>query len=209
VTTYTRSSLSWGIVRITHPDLTHIDQTYTNEALPYFLKSRTNERGQTTDYERTDPNNPNAITKKIYPADQAGKRAFEEFSYNPFRQITKHRLTTGAYQHFAYDGRGLLMDKSNPTWNSDTANALANEPKTHFEYYTTGPWTDRVYRETDPRGNITQFEYDYQLNGNGENLWSATGVKVAGRGLPTRITYVSDTHGTAFPNGTTSVRPNG
>ncbi len=30
-TMYTRSSLSWAILRITHPDLTHIDQTYTDD----------------------------------------------------------------------------------------------------------------------------------------------------------------------------------
>src|SRR5205814_6143330 len=47
-TTYTRSNLSWAILRITHPDGNRIDQTYTDEANPYYLASRTDELGRTT-----------------------------------------------------------------------------------------------------------------------------------------------------------------
>lgn len=203
-TTYTRSSLSWGILKITHPDGSHIDQTYTDEANPYYLASRTDENGHRTDYTR-DSNN--RITRKDYPADGNGVREYETFTYNNFGQIVTHRMRTGAYEHFAYDGstsltlppgsRGLLTDKSNPTWTSDPAAAIANEPKTHYDYYTysdySGVWTDRVKAETDPRGLITQFDYDRTLDANGQNSgFSTAQTPVGGRGLVTRITHVSD-----------------
>src|SRR5438874_9710752 len=64
-TTYTRSTLSYAILRITHPDGTHVDQTYTDEAHPFYLASRTDENIHRTDYTR-DSNN--RITRKDFPA---------------------------------------------------------------------------------------------------------------------------------------------
>jgi len=214
-TTYTRSALSWAILRITHPDGSHIDQTYTDESHPYYLTSRTDENLHRTDYTR-DTNN--RIIRKDYPANPvSGVREYETFTYNNFGQTVTHRMRNGAYQHFAYDGstsltlpagsRGLLTDKSNPTWTSDPATAISSEPKTHYDYYTSadynGVWTDRVKTETDPRGLITQFDYDRTLDANGQNSgFSTSQTPVGGRGLTTRVTHPDDTHNGLYPNGT-------
>ena len=192
-TTYTRSTLSWGILRISHPDGSHMDQTYTDEAHPHYLASRTDENNHRTDYTR-DSNN--RITRKDYPADSNGIREYETFTYNSFGQTLTHRMKTGAYEHFNYDSRGLLLAKTNPTWNSDWASSLASDPKSTFTYYTSadynGVWTDRIKSETDPRGLVTQYEYDRAYDSNGENSGLPSGSPVAGRGLVTRVIHVSD-----------------
>jgi RHS repeat-associated protein len=192
-TTYTRSTLSWGILRITHPDGNHIDQTYTDESHPHYLASRTDENNHRTDYTR-DSNN--RITRKDYPADTNGIREYETFTYNSFGQTLTHRMRTGAYEHFNYDSRGLLLAKTNPTWNSDWASSLASDPKSTLTYYTSadynGVWTDRIKSGTDPRGLVTQYEYDRAYDSNGENSGLPSGSPVAGRGLVTRVIHVSD-----------------
>jgi RHS repeat-associated protein len=203
ITSYTRGNphswppMPWAIYRITHDvDGSHIDQTFTDDDNPYYLASRTDERGKRTDYTRNNPlnPNPNAITRKDYPADESGARPYETFEYNPFGQILTHRFKNGGYQHFDYDSRGLLLTKTNPTWNANRASSLASDPKTTYSYYTTYPWFDRVYRETDPRGLITEYEYDRKpvfgdpAFPNGQSTGDAT----SGRGLVTKITHVSD-----------------
>ena len=203
-TTYTRSALSWAILRITHPDGNHIDQTYTDETHPYYLTSHTDENAHRTDYTR-DSNN--RITRKDYPADSNGIREYETFAYNNFGQTLVHRMKNGAYQYLKYDSRGLLTDKTNPTWTYYSAYDPSNpsyqnsfptsEPTTHFDYYTSadynGFWTDRVKTETDPRGLVTEFDYDRTLDANGQNSgYSTSQTPVGGRGLVTRVTHISD-----------------
>src|SRR5207249_3298291 len=57
-TKYTRSNLSWGILKITYPPTpsepqgSSISQTFTDEAHPHYLASRTDELGRTIIYSR-------------------------------------------------------------------------------------------------------------------------------------------------------------
>jgi RHS repeat-associated protein len=194
-TIYTRSSTSWGIHTITHyapngTEIDHISQTFTDDANPYYLHDRTDERGKTTTYHRDDPNNANAITEIDYPTDGSTPASSETFEYNARGQVTKHRLRNGAYQHFQYDSRWLLVAKWNPTSNPT---AVPSDPQTTYTYYAAGDfggvWTDRIKTETDPRGNTTTYEYDYGFDTNGNN----TSVRAAGRGLVTKITHADNT----------------
>jgi RHS repeat-associated protein len=107
-------------------------------------------------------------------------------SNNPLGQIKTQKLKNGAYVHYRYDSRGLLIDKWEPTWN-DTA--LETDPKTHYTYYPDGdntkiPWTDRVKTMTLP----PNYPYGYQASETYE--YDKNGVTpVAGRGLVTKIAH--------------------
>jgi RHS repeat-associated protein len=204
-TVYTRGSPVGEVYTIKHPDNTTIQQTYSDPAHPYFLASRTNERGYKVGYVRnpsTSTLNPNAIIEKdYYDLDGTTILEFETFEYNQWGQITKHRRKNGSYEYFQYDTRGLLTDKWNSTWTSSFSSAQS-EPKTHYDYYTSGSWTDRISQVTDPRGYRVQYEYDRAYDANGENSGASGLDAVAGRGLVTKILYLDDTHNGQLPNGT-------
>ena len=151
-----------------------ITYTYeTNPAEPHYVHSVQNERGYTTTYTR---DTDYRVTRIDYP-----DGGFETFSYNGFGQVLVHQRTNGAYESFAYDGRGLLTDKWNPKFNSIPA---GGDPHTHYTYYTSGPWTDRVLTMTLP-ANTSGFQasetYEYDRDANNQ--------AVAGRGLVTKITH--------------------
>src|SRR6266550_4673267 len=202
------------ILTITHPGGAHIDYSYTGtNGGPWYVMKITDERGNRTAYGR-DANH--RVTGIWYQDNQnpANTLAYEGFTYcdqadanqcgpvNPITgqmhgQIKRHQLKNGAYIHYRYDsqGRGLLTDKWEPTW---TLSASDTEPKTHYDYYTTGFWTDRVMTITGPPTNwpyssqaSETYEYDRALGANGiTNL--INGAAVAGRGLVTRITHADD-----------------
>lgn len=215
-TTYTRSNVSWAITRITFPPTptepqgSSITQAFTDETQPYYLASRTDELNHTTIYSR-DTNH--RITRKDYPTpdarpglDPTPAPVYETFTYNNFNEVLTHRMTNGAYQYFQYDSRGLLIAKTNPTWNyynydvNNLGNFPSNEPKTTYTYYTTGAWTDRIQTVTYPAnasGAIATETYDYDraYDTNGENSGASTAqAAVAGRGLVTRITHADGTY---------------
>ncbi len=119
-------------------------------------------------------------------------------------KIKTHLLKNGGYVHYRYDsqGRGLLVDKWEPTW-SNTANE--NDAKTHYTYYPDGQgdkilWTDRVKTITGPPPNwpytdgpaSETYEYDRALGANG--ITNLSGAVVAGRGLVTKITHADGTY---------------
>ena len=202
------------ITRITHPGGDHIDYTYTGtNGGPWYVMKITDERGNQTIHTR-DINH--RITQTDYKDASNVLLARETFTYcdqadanqcgpvNPITgqmhgQIKRHQLKNGAYVHYRYDsqGRGLLIDKWEPTW---TSSASENEPKTHYEYY--GPndrvggnlWIDRVMTVTGPPPNWAYssqasetYEYDRALGANG--ITDPTGAVKAGRGLVTKITH--------------------
>lgn len=174
VTTYTNETILGRPTRITHPDGTHLDYTYTSTFNPYFVKTATDQLGRTTTHTR-DPQN--RITRIDYPTDANTPAAYETFTYNNFGQVLTHRMKNGAYEHFRYDARGLLTDKWNATWN---AGPLDTDPKTTYTYYTSADiweWQDRVRSMTNPKGQVTGNEYDRGSNG----------LQCPGRGLVTKV----------------------
>jgi len=211
-TTYTRSSLSWGILRITYPPTpsepsgSHIDQTFTDEAHPYYLASRTDELGRTTTYTR-DSNN--RITRKDYPTPDPSPPlnptpapVYETFSYNNFNEVVTHRMTNGGTETFGYDEQYPQYVRGLKTSSTD---ALGNV--TTYTYYNnylnpSDPvaWTDRLKTVTYPlnasgvRATET-YDYDRAYDANGQNSGASTAqAPVAGRGLVTRITHADGTY---------------
>jgi RHS repeat-associated protein len=219
-TTYTRGpappSGIGQITQITYPDSTHTDYGYYPEpgVSGHYLTSIANYdsanhlQGQTIHHRDA---NTHKITQTDYKdGDGITVLARETFTYcdqadanqcgpvNPTTgqmhgQIKTHKLKNGAYVHYRYDpqGRGLLIDKWEPTW---TATASDSDPKTHYDYYTSGPWTDRVKTVTGPPPNWAYssqasetHEYDRVLGVNG--ITDLSGAAVAGRGLVTKITH--------------------
>jgi RHS repeat-associated protein len=169
------------ITRITHPDGSHIDYTYYPEpgALGgHYLHTVTDERGSVTSYNR-DGNH--RVTSIDYKNNQNQVRAREEFVYNNFGQVTRHKLKNGNYVHYQYDARGLLTAQWNPTPN-DTA--VPGDPKTTYTYYTGWCWADQVKTKSFPENIGRQqasetYEYDRNWNGVGCNS----------RGVITKITH--------------------
>src|SRR4029077_19059665 len=89
---------------------------------------------------------------------------------------------------------GLLNNKWNPKQNAIPSGA---DPHTHYTYYTSGPWTDRVQTVTLP-ANVSgyqateTYEYDRALDANG--VTDPNGAPKAGRGLVTKITHGDNTY---------------
>jgi RHS repeat-associated protein len=169
------------ITQVTHPDGTTIQYTYDPD--PHYIVAIKNERNYTTYYHR------DANTHLIYQIDYPdnGSEAFT--LYNAFGQVLNHQKTNGAWESFAYDGRGLLIDKWNPKFNSIPS---GGDPHTHYTYYTSADgypgWIDRVKTVTLPAnisGQVASETYEYDR---------ANGNAVAGRGLVTKITHADNTY---------------
>ncbi len=206
-TTYTRGpppypvSGSKGvgqILKITHHDQTHIDYTYQTESGAiggHYVATVSNERQKITTYTRDSIKH--FVTRIDYPSDTTTPASYEEFTYNGFGQVLTHHLRNGAWESFVYDGRGLLTDKYNPKQDLQSGVPGGSDPHTHYSYYTSGPWTDRVLKMTLPaNGNGLQasetYEYDRALGTDGTT--NPTGATVAGRGLITKITHGDNTY---------------
>ncbi|MFZ0916979.1 MAG: hypothetical protein WAN04_08815, partial [Candidatus Udaeobacter sp.] len=192
ITNYTRGPAPpdgiGEILTITHPppDNSSIHYLYSDHG--HYLTSITDERGNVTVHTR-DANH--RITRTDHKDSQGNILAYEEFQYahNNFGLLSTHHLPStptwsGPYVHFQYDGRGLLLAKTNPTTIADWQSAINSAPKTTYIYYTSGPWVDRVQTMTLPvnvNGLQASETYEYDKN--------AAGTNVPGRGLVTKITH--------------------
>jgi RHS repeat-associated protein len=130
---------------------------------PYYLYRTVNERGYATVYWR-DANK--RVSRIDYP-----DGGFETFTYNGFGQVLTHRLTSGGIENFGYDeglptARGLRTSYTPPPTESDGDPSL-HPTRYHYDSM------DRVYSVTDPRGNISRFQYN-------------------ARGQITRVTHMDD-----------------
>jgi RHS repeat-associated protein len=176
------------IHKITHPDSTYIQYAYWTETEPnaiqgHYLQRVTDENGKITALTR---DNHYRITRIDYPSDGNTPVSYEEFTYNDFGQVLTHHLKNGAWESFAYDGRGLLTDKYNPKFGSAPG---VNDPHAHYEYYTAADgkpgWIDRIKTMTMPANWYPGYQasetYEYDMNSGNQPC--------AGRGLITKITH--------------------
>jgi YD repeat-containing protein len=183
------------ITRITHPDGTHIDYTYYNEGTGHvgghYINTVTDERGGVTTYTR-DPNY--RVTRIDYPSNQWTPASHEEFVYNGFGEVTRHRLKNGNYVHYQYDGRGLLLYQWNPT---SSATAQPGDPKTTYMYHGLWCWADRVWKEILPANGSNQVAYEvYEY----DRTAYPNGAACPGRGLVTKITHADGKWGSSGYN---------
>ena len=182
------------VLKITHPGGSHIDYTYYDHG--HYVHTVSNERQKVTTYTRspTTPPTTHLVTRIDYPSDANTPASFEAFTYNSFGQVLTHRLKNLAYESFVYGGRGLLIDKYNP---KQGGVPTGTDPHTHYTYYTSGPWTDRVQTVTLPANGsgysaTETYEYDRALDANG--VTNPNGAPKAGRGLVTKITHGDTTY---------------
>lgn len=178
---------TWGITKITHPDGSYIQQTFSAahgldaDSAPWYLASRTDENGHTTTYNR-DANN--RIIEKFYP-----DGGYEHFDYNPFGEVTTHIRkkdgSTNETEYFHYDQTGRK------DYYTDPMGSAAGDPAhtTYYSYYSSGPWSDRLQTVTYPTNASGQqasetYEYEKDVAGNA----------IAGRGLVTKITHADGTY---------------
>ncbi len=146
-TSVDRDALVDVVRTITHPDGSTQLFIYTNG---YYLASFTDELGHITSYVR---DGKNRISDTTHP-----DGATEHFEYNLLGQVVLHRMASGGTETFGYDHgltplRGLKTSQTDPYGNVTT-----------YNYYQSGPNTDRLLNVVDPRGNATWYEY----NGRGE-----------------------------------------
>jgi RHS repeat-associated protein len=200
------------ILRVTHPDNTHIDYTYEPEPSPtpgvqaiqgHYVQSITDERGNQTVHTR---DSKYRITRTDHEDAQGNILAYEEFFYanNNFGLLSTHHLPSapnwgGPYEHFQYDSRGLLIAKTNPTTIVDWQTAINTAPKTTYTYWAAAdgqiyyPWIDRLKTVTFPTnvsGATASETYQYERSlDTTTGITNLNGAIVAGRGLPTRITH--------------------
>ena len=204
VTTYERGNSPshdhiGEIKKVTHvADGSYIQYGYQSETAAldgHYITSIDDENRKVTTITR-DPTR-HWITRIDYPSDGTAA-SYETFTYDPFLhgQVWTHRMRNGAYIHSQYDARGLLLAKTDPTWNSNHDGSLQTDPKTTYTYYTTADgkpgWIDRLKKETRPAnwlGYVATETYEYDL--------TPTLQPCPGSGLVTMVTYADNRYHSA------------
>jgi len=149
-TTSTEKTMNRGaVMAVTRGSGQPARYTYSDPNNPYHTASRTDENGYTTYHYR---DAANRIWQTNYPGG-----SFEQFTYNGFGQVLTHRMTSGGTATNTYDSRGLKRASWPPATPSDPD--PWNHP-TRYNYYQSGPHTDRLLNVIDPRGNATWYEYN-------------------------------------------------
>jgi RHS repeat-associated protein len=145
-------------VRVTHPppDSSYEETIYTDPARPHYVASHRDENGHTTIYTRNI--NTHEVERMDYP-----DGGWESFTYNPFKQIEDHTMTSGGVEHFQYDTRGLKIRYWPPPTPSDT---VPCQHKTQYVYYDANSSPghfdriDRLWKVIDPEGHTTTYDYN-------------------------------------------------
>jgi RHS repeat-associated protein len=127
-----------------------LEFTWSDPMNPYYLTGKKNENNNWTTFERDEYNR---VAKINYP-----EGGTEEFQYNNLGQVFRHKLTSGGTEYFNYDNKANPWDAATRGLKTKHTDALGNV--TTYEYYASGPQTDRLWRVTDPRGNSTTFVYN-------------------------------------------------
>lgn len=138
-----------AVMAVFHHDGPPTRYIYSDPNNPYYVVSETNALGKVTYYDR---DATNRIWRTRYP-----DGGVEQFTYNGFGQVLTHRMTSGGWETVTYDSRGLKTSSFPPATPSDPY------PSTHptrYNYYQSGPHTDRLLSVVDPRGNATSYEYN-------------------------------------------------
>ncbi len=141
--------------------------TYTLDATGRIV-SRTDPEGRIINYEY-DGNNRLSLVSA-----ESGS-PYIQLVYNAEGQLSGAQDSTGRGVTFTYDGSGNLataIDVLNQTWtfNYDGSHHLTDviDPdqltKVHTDYYTSGTWAGRAWRQYDGEGNLTA-ELTYNSNG--------------------------------------------
>lgn len=151
--------------RVTHPDLSYSEITYSNQPIPNYIATARDERGHIVEFVRY-PNH--RIQRVNYPQDPPDGPDYpgngcELFSYNTLGQIETHQMTNGATQNFRYDNRGLKTLFWPPPTPSDMQ---PDQNPTRYFYYTAAnspgrfDRIDRLWYVQDPLGHTTTYDYN-------------------------------------------------
>lgn len=134
---------------VNFPGGASVHYTYTDVENPYFVKSVEDERGYVTTYHRF----PNGVVKRIeYP--DGSEESWDDLT--AYAQPRVHVLRNGATERFEYDSMGRLLTHWLPAFGTPGG----SDPRFRYTYYEDGhAWEDLLKTETDPRGNVTTYEY--------------------------------------------------
>ncbi|MEM7137921.1 MAG: RHS repeat-associated core domain-containing protein [Myxococcota bacterium] len=168
---------------ITYPDGTSVRYTYTDLDRPFYVRTFEDERGYVTTYHRF----PNGVVQRIeYP--DGSEESWDDLT--AYAQPRIHVLRNGATERFVYDSKGRLLTH----WLPKFGTPGGSDPRVRYTYYPDGHvWEDLRETETDPRGNVTRYEYTVVDPPYPPWIYGDTPLPRRGRALPSKIIYADGT----------------